>query len=87
MLPFVETQTSEHYIREFSINTPEEEFVWHRDQEDRIIKSLNDSNWYYQSDNNLPILLESNKEIFIPKGEYHRVIKGSSNLILQIKKL
>lgn len=87
MLPFIETQTSEHYIREFSINTPEEEFVWHRDQEDRIIKSLNDSNWYYQSDNNLPILLESNKEIFIPKGEYHRVIKGSSNLILQIKKL
>lgn len=87
MLPFLESRSNEYYIREFSIDTPDEEYVWHRDQEDRIIKSLNYSNWYYQADNELPILLTEDKEIFIPKGVYHRVIKGNSNLVLQIKKL
>lgn len=87
MLPFSETKSNKYFIREFSVDTPEEEFVWHRDQEDRIIKSLNNSNWLFQFDNNLPILLTEGKEVFIPKGVYHRVIKGNSNLFLQIEKL
>jgi hypothetical protein len=38
-----------------------------------------------QLDNELPILLEKGKEIFIPKGLYHRVIKGNGDLKVSIK--
>ena len=87
MLPFTEKKIDNSYIREFSLETSEEEFVWHRDQEDRIIKSLNDSYWALQLDNELPKILEKDVEFFIPKGIYHRVLKGKKDLILEIQKL
>jgi hypothetical protein len=43
--------------------------------------------WKIQLDNSLPMNLEKEKCHSIRKGEWHRVIKGSGELILQIKKL
>ena len=80
---FNEKQLSE-LIRTFLENISSEELKWRFDNEDRIIRPLNETNWQYQSDNQLPILLENNKTIYIPKGKYHRLIKGSGELKVEI---
>jgi hypothetical protein len=36
-------------------------------------------------DNKLPQIIEG--EIFIPAGEWHRVIKGTGNLLLRVHKI
>jgi len=85
VFPFNEHIEDGYYIRTFSQDVDEHELVWHRDREDRIIIPLNENDWMIQMDNQLPELL--NKEFFIPKGEYHRVIKGNGDLNLKIKKM
>ena len=71
-------------IRIFDQDVDEMELVWHRDREDRIVVALEPTDWMFQSDNNLPQKLE---KIFIPKGTYHRVIKGSGDLKVRVIKL
>jgi hypothetical protein len=85
-LPFTETKLEENtYIRIFDEETPDELLVWHRDFEDRIIESIEDTNWGFQLDNQLPIQLK--KQIYIPKGVYHRLIKGDGDLKIKLQKL
>lgn len=73
------------YIREFSPDIATHEFEWHCDREDRIVEIVENADWRFQLDNQLPILLE--KTIFIPKETYHRIIKGNNKLIVKITKL
>jgi len=85
VLPFKEDQISDNtFIRVFN-NSDSGEFHWHRDLEDRIIESINDTNWLIQLDNELPKLIKG--EIFIPIGVYHRLIKGTGDLKIKLKKL
>jgi len=85
VLPFKEDQISDNtFIRVFN-NSDSGEFHWHRDREDRIIESINDTNWLIQLDNELPKLIKG--EIFIPIGVYHRLIKGTGDLKIKLKKL
>lgn len=86
MLPFQETKLSDNeFIRVFNQDTDSGEFMWHRDREDRIIESIDDTDWMIQIDNELPKKI--NSEVFIPMGVYHRLIKGSGNLEIKLKKL
>jgi hypothetical protein len=85
-LPFKETKLEENtFIREFKQDTDSGEFAWHRDYEDRIIKSINETDWMIQLDNELPKPIIG--EIFIPMGVYHRLIKGTGDLKIELKKL
>lgn len=85
MLPFIEEQISENiFIREFKQETDSGEFMWHRDREDRIIESLNKTDWMIQIDNELPKNIEG--EVFIPMGIYHRLIKGTGDLKIKLIK-
>jgi hypothetical protein len=85
MFPFEEQKEFENiYIRVFSKNVDEFELKWHWDLEDRIIESLEKTDWEFQFDNELPINFD--KEIFIPKGTIHRIIKGSEDLKLRVIK-
>jgi len=36
-------------------------------------------------DNQIPIKLEKGKKILIPEGKYHRLIKGTGDLTLEVK--
>lgn len=83
--PFEELIKKDYVVRTFSENVDDIELVWHRDKEDRIVKSIGDTDWMVQLDNELPKSLT--ETIFIPKNTYHRVIKGSGNLTVKIKKL
>ena len=83
--PYKEIISGDYFIREFSPDVDFEDLKWHRDYEDRIVIPLNENDWQYQEDNKLPVPI--NKEIFIPKGVYHRIIKGTGDLKIKLKKL
>ncbi len=84
--PFKETSLGNNeYLREFDEDVDSHELEWHRDREDRIVEIIENEDWLFQFDNQLPILLE--KKIFIPRETYHRVIKGNGKLIVKITKL
>jgi len=86
MLPFQETKLSDNiFIREFKQDTDSGEFMWHRDREDRIIESIGETDWLIQIDNELP--KEISKEVFIPMGTYHRLIKGTNDLKIKLIKI
>lgn len=85
-LPFQEQPLGENnFIRKFSQITDSGEFTWHRDREDRIVEATHQTDWLVQIDNQLPQSL--NQEVFIPKGVYHRVIKGTGDLEIKVQKL
>lgn len=84
--PFMSEYTLGGEIREFFINRDDEEYVWHRDYEDREVEVLEGEGWQLQFDNCLPYLLEKGMIFDIPKGEYHRLIKGYNTLKCRIIK-
>lgn len=83
MNPYTETLQDNISYRTFSEDTSEEEFVWHRDREDRLVEVLEQTDWKIQMENELPMTLS---KVFIPKGSYHRVIKGTGSLKIKITK-
>lgn len=81
-LPFKQTKTNNKVIREFSSEIDDEDLKWHYDLEDRTIVPVNENDWMFQRDDCLPENL--NKEIFIKAGEWHRVIKGKTKLLIEV---
>lgn len=87
MNPYIEHEIDDNVvIRTFKESTDSEDFKWHRDMEDREIKSLNQNDWQIQLENELPKSVDSGEAITIPKGTWHRVIKGTGIAIYKIKK-
>jgi len=87
MQPYTNTPITEtSVIREFSSEVDPMDLVWHQDEEDRTIEILEGNGWQLQRDNELPLALQEGDSIFIPMGQIHRVIKGNTNLKLQITK-
>lgn len=74
------------FIREFSVDTDSSELVWHRDREDREVTILEGRGWKFQYDNELPFELKEGDTICINKLEYHRIIKGDTNLKIRLLK-
>ncbi len=85
MKPYVDLEiTDEYIIREFSESIDPIELLWHRDDENRTIEIVGETDWAIQLENKLPTSL--NSRIFIPKHEWHRVLKGTGSLKLKIYK-
>ena len=85
MKPFTQEHINESVeIRTFSVNIDEMELKWHWDEESRWVEPLNKNDWQFQFDNELPVMI--NKQIYIPAGVMHRVIKGTTDLIVKIIK-
>ena len=80
-----ENVTDNKFKRVFSSDVSEKELVWHRDKENRIVEVLEDTDWYFQMDNELPTPLKKGVKFEIPKETFHRVIKGSSDLKILIE--
>ena len=84
--PFIqEVYSSDTTLRHFDPSAPNHLYKWHADNEDRYIESLNENDWSFQFDNELPQSIEPGKIIYIPKGLIHRLIKGTSELSISIK--
>jgi len=85
MRPYQEQVLEENtFIREFSQDIDELDLIWHMDDEDRTIISIEETDWMFQFDDELPISL--NSHIFIPRHRVHRVIKGTKDLKIKIIK-
>jgi hypothetical protein len=83
--PYRDLEVTEDYtLREFSDSVDPIELLWHRDNEDRTIEIVGETDWAIQLENKLPTSL--NNRIFIARHEWHRVIKGTGNLLLKIYK-
>ena len=87
--PYTHFQVSNHsFIRTFQHSTKDELFEWHRDKKERLIYVIYAGiGWKFQRDNELPVLMVSNRSTFrIKSEEYHRIIKGDEGpLILYIE--
>lgn len=85
MRPYTDIENTDQYIlREFSQDIDPIELMWHRDDEDRLVEIVGETDWQLQLDNQLPTSM--NQPIFIPRHEWHRVIKGTGTLKLKIHK-
>ena len=85
MRPYTDILTTDEYIiREFDENIDPIELMWHRDNENRLVETIEYTDWLFQFDNKLPISM--NQSIFIPKYAWHRTIKGTGKLKLKIYK-
>jgi hypothetical protein len=71
-------------IRTFDENIDPIELKWHRDNEDRLVTPVESTDWLFQRENSLPEKMD--KPIFIPKGQWHRTIKGTGKLVIRILK-
>jgi hypothetical protein len=86
MKPYQDIQNQNNQVvRVFDQDIDPIELMWHRDQEDRIIETVEYTDWQIQLDNELPTLID--KPIFIPKYIWHRTIKGTGPLKVKITKL
>ena len=86
-LPFREILSKNYSTRTFSKDINKSELKWHFDNEDREVTFLHESDWSFQMDNKLPIKITKGLVITIPEGEFHRVIKGTGDLNVKIRKL
>ena len=70
--------------RLFSASTKPEALKWHMDDEDRIVMPLEETNWQFQFEDQLPVPLD--RPIFIKRHQWHRLIKGDGPLMISIYK-
>lgn len=81
---YSDEQTGGSLLRVFDQSVDPAELQWHRDEEARTVVATSDTDWLIQLDDRLPQSL--NHDVFIPKGEWHRVIKGTGSLKVKITK-
>ena len=85
MKPYTDIESKDNFtIREFGDNIDPIHLLWHRDNEERIIEVIGETDWKIHLDNCLPSSIEG--RIFIAKHEWHRVIKGTGKLKIKINK-
>ena len=74
-------------IRTFKVDeTQDSDLVWHADKENRNISILEGEGWRFQRDNELPMVLFKGDKLKIPEGQIHRILKGTSDLVIKIEK-
>jgi hypothetical protein len=82
--PFDQWEEDGLIIRDFHRDADWWLFKWHADECDRIIWATNRNDWQFQFDEEEPIRLRKNEQIFIPVGVRHRLIPGKSKLKIKI---
>lgn len=70
-------------IRRFESTVNDTDLLWHRDQEYRTLKVIGTTDWKIQIENELPKDIDGVK---IEKYVWHRLIKGTGDLVIEIDK-
>ena len=86
-LPFEQEIVDNKIRRTFSPDVESDELKWHQDLKDRKVTVIEDGGWEFQMDDGLPSKLFVAEQIYIPKFVWHRVIKGTGNLVVEIEEL
>lgn len=85
--PFEQKIEKNKIVRTFLPTVESEELKWHQDEKDRVVKIVEDGGWSFQIEDCLPNKLSKSEIIHIPKFVWHRVLKGSEKLIVEIEEL
>ena len=72
------------FLRTFSVDCDSSELEWHRDAQSRHVGVISGKDWKFQYDNSLPETIKPGDEIIVEKNEWHRIIKGSTDLIVVV---
>ena len=72
------------FMRYFSEGVESDEMVWHRDENDREVEVIKGHGWQFQYDNEMPKPIKEGDVLLIKAMEFHRLIKGKTELILRI---
>lgn len=83
--PFEQTENNGKLIRTFNPDVDDEELKWHQDLRDRKVVVIEGGGWEFQMEDDLPVELINAEQIYIPKLVWHRVIKGTGTLIVEIE--
>lgn len=81
--PYIQFVRGNVKFRMFSEDVKEHELIWHKDEEDRLIKVITGEGWQFQFENEMPFEMKPGMLFHVPKETYHRIIKGLD--ILRIK--
>ena len=73
------------FTRVFREHTPDNELEWHRDRNNRTVTVVECNGWKFQEDNKLPKTLKPGDVLKIKANQFHRIIKGSGSLVLEIE--
>jgi hypothetical protein len=83
--PYIDRQIDEKsFLRTFSIDCDSSELHWHRDDCSRQVEVISGKDWKFQYDNYLPETIKPGDKIIVEKNEWHRIIKGSTDLIVVV---
>ena len=85
--PYVEKVINNIKIRKFNKSINENSLKWHRDENNRKIKIISGKNWKIQFENRIPVDLIEGKVYTINSKKWHRLIKGNSDLVIEIKEI
>lgn len=83
--PFEESREGNRIMRRFDESVESDELVWHRDHEDRTVFVKEGSGWMLQMENELPVELTVGSSYEIPRNTYHRIMKGTGGLVVEIE--
>jgi len=83
--PFQQEIIDNKLRRVFTPEVDSEELKWHQDLKDRKVTIIEDGGWQFQMEDCLPNKLSAAEQIYIPKLVWHRVIKGTGKLIVDIE--
>lgn len=73
------------FLRTFNKDVLSEELVWHRDKQNRIVTVVEGEGWLIQMDDQLPEPLIEGREYVIPAFVFHRMKRGTTDLVLRIE--
>jgi len=73
------------FTRVIKEDVKQDQLIWHIDKKDRDIKVVWGTGWKLQNDNELPFEIKIGQTYHINKESFHRLLKGDSELKLEIK--
>lgn len=83
--PYTDTHKTPHtFTRVFPQHIDVDDLEWHRDVYDRTVTVVESKGWRFQHDNDVPFELTEGLTFQIKAGEFHRIIKGDGQLIVDI---
>ena len=84
--PYLERRLDENtMIREFSRDVPSDELEWHMDKRSRTVSVISGEGWKLQLESGLPFHMKAGSQYKIPRESWHRILKGSDDLVLMIQ--
>lgn len=84
--PLVRPFTESGQLRIFDELVNPSELKWHWDEQDRFVTATHDTDWQFQFDNQLPQDMLKGLGFYIVSGTWHRLIKGTGSLTLEVIK-